>query len=127
MQSDIRVMHHAKQCCKPALQKELREIERDKTSGVTVQLKGNSLQRLTGFVEGALALPRSDPLYPCCIIGYILSRLSPCLLTCMSFSFSMRGFSAALTIAHSPGMLHARRSEGHGIRWRPLCGGHHSW
>ncbi|CAK0784669.1 hypothetical protein CVIRNUC_007873 [Coccomyxa viridis] len=34
------------------IQKELREIERDKTSGVTVQLKGNSLQRLTGFVEG---------------------------------------------------------------------------
>ncbi|CAL5223117.1 g5579 [Coccomyxa viridis] len=34
------------------IQKELREIERDKTSGVTVQLKSNSLQRLTGFVEG---------------------------------------------------------------------------
>lgn len=62
------MMHHAKQCCKPALQKELREIERDKTSGVTVQLKGNSLQRLTGFVEGALPLPTNDHLYPCCII-----------------------------------------------------------
>ena len=37
------------------LQKELREIERDKTSGVTVQLKGSSLQRLTGFVEGETA------------------------------------------------------------------------
>ncbi len=34
-------------------QKELREIERDKTSGVTVQLNGSSLQRLTGYVEGA--------------------------------------------------------------------------
>jgi len=34
------------------LQKELREIERDKASGVTVQLKSSNLQRLTGFVEG---------------------------------------------------------------------------
>lgn len=34
------------------LQKELREIDRDKTSGVTVNIKGNNLQRLTGFVEG---------------------------------------------------------------------------
>ena len=34
------------------IQKELREIERDKTSGVTIQLKSNNLQRLTGFVEG---------------------------------------------------------------------------
>ncbi|KAK9825128.1 hypothetical protein WJX81_001021 [Elliptochloris bilobata] len=39
------------------IQKELREIERDKTSGVTVQLNGSSLQRLTGFVEG----PRDTP------------------------------------------------------------------
>lgn len=36
-----------------ALQKELREIERDKNSGVTVRLKGSSLQRLIGTVEGA--------------------------------------------------------------------------
>ena len=34
------------------IQKELREIERDKASGVTVQLKSSNLQRLTGFVEG---------------------------------------------------------------------------
>ena len=36
----------------PTLQKELREIERDKASGVTVSLKGASLQRLTGYLEG---------------------------------------------------------------------------
>ncbi len=33
-------------------QKELKEIERDKTSGVTVKLVGANLQRLTGFVQG---------------------------------------------------------------------------
>ena len=33
-----------------------------------MQLKGNSLQRLTGFVEGVLTLPTSDYLYPCCIM-----------------------------------------------------------
>jgi hypothetical protein len=33
-------------------QKELKEIERDKTSGVTVQVVGANLQRLTGFVNG---------------------------------------------------------------------------
>ncbi len=33
-------------------QKELKEIDRDKTSGVTVQITGNNLQRLTGYVEG---------------------------------------------------------------------------
>lgn len=39
------------------IQKELKEIERDKVSGVTVQLQGNSLQRLIGYVEG----PRDTP------------------------------------------------------------------
>lgn len=39
------------------IQKELKEIERDKVSGVTVQLQGNSLQRLMGYVEG----PRDTP------------------------------------------------------------------
>lgn len=39
------------------IQKELKEIENDKASGVTVQLQGNSLQRLIGFVPG----PRDTP------------------------------------------------------------------
>jgi ubiquitin-conjugating enzyme (huntingtin interacting protein 2) len=39
------------------IQKELKEIERDKTSGVTVKLVGANLQRLTGYVEG----PRDTP------------------------------------------------------------------
>ena len=33
-------------------QKELKEIERDKASGVTVEVLGNSLQRLRGYVKG---------------------------------------------------------------------------
>ena len=83
MRHVFRAMHQAKQCYKPALQKELREIERDKTSGVTVQLKGNSLQRLTGFVEGALTLPTSDHLYPCCIIeGTACTLLAGSVLAC---------------------------------------------
>lgn len=43
------------------LQKELREIERDKASGVTVQLNGSSLQRLTGYVEGVARVLRAAP------------------------------------------------------------------
>lgn len=39
------------------VQKELKEIERDKSSGVTVQLRDNSLQKLRGFVTG----PRDTP------------------------------------------------------------------
>ncbi|BDA50884.1 Ubiquitin-conjugating enzyme E2 K [Coccomyxa sp. Obi] len=34
------------------IQKELKEIDRDKTSGVTVKITGNNLQRLSGYVEG---------------------------------------------------------------------------
>lgn len=34
------------------IQKELKEIEKDKASGVTVQVKDNSLQKLIGFVPG---------------------------------------------------------------------------
>lgn len=36
----------------PSKQKELKEIDRDKASGVTVTLKGGSLKKLTGYVEG---------------------------------------------------------------------------
>lgn len=39
------------------IQKELKEIERDKASGVTVEVLGNSLQRLRGYVQG----PRDTP------------------------------------------------------------------
>ena len=35
-------------------QKELKEIDRDKASGVTVALKGGSLKKLTGYVEGEI-------------------------------------------------------------------------
>ncbi|KAK9835539.1 hypothetical protein WJX74_002634 [Apatococcus lobatus] len=34
------------------IQKELKEIERDKKSGVSVQLNGDNIHRLTGFLEG---------------------------------------------------------------------------
>lgn len=34
------------------LQKELKEIDRDKGSGVTIQITEGNLQKLTGFVEG---------------------------------------------------------------------------
>ena len=34
------------------LQKELKEIDRDKASGVTIELTEGNLQKLTGFVEG---------------------------------------------------------------------------
>ena len=35
-----------------AAQKELKEISRDKASGVTVQVTEGNMQKLTGFVEG---------------------------------------------------------------------------
>lgn len=34
------------------MQKELKEIDRDKASGVTIQITEGNLQKLTGFVEG---------------------------------------------------------------------------
>ena len=34
------------------IHKELKEIERDKASGVTVQVRDNNLQKLLGFVPG---------------------------------------------------------------------------
>ena len=34
------------------LQKELKDIERDKESGVRVELIGNSIRHLTGYVQG---------------------------------------------------------------------------
>ena len=34
------------------MQKELKEIDRDKASGVTIQINDGNLQKLTGFVEG---------------------------------------------------------------------------
>ncbi len=45
------------------IQKELKEIERDKASGVTVQLKGNSLQHLIGYVEGPKDTPYEGGLF----------------------------------------------------------------
>ena len=37
----------------PVLQKEIRDIERDKASGVTIEVQGNSLQKLIGRLNGA--------------------------------------------------------------------------
>ena len=37
---------------KMCLQKELKDIERDKESGVRVELIGNSIRHLTGYVQG---------------------------------------------------------------------------
>ncbi len=33
-------------------QKELKEVERDKASGVTIKIVGSSLQKLIGYVQG---------------------------------------------------------------------------
>lgn len=39
------------------IQKELREIEKDKASGVTISYNENNLQKLTGYVPG----PKDTP------------------------------------------------------------------
>jgi ubiquitin-conjugating enzyme (huntingtin interacting protein 2) len=45
------------------IQKELREIEKDTASGVTVQMKDNNLQRLTGYVPGPKDTPYEGGLF----------------------------------------------------------------
>ncbi|PNH04318.1 Ubiquitin-conjugating enzyme E2 27 [Tetrabaena socialis] len=45
------------------IQKELKEIDRDKASGVTVQLRNNSLQHLLGFVPGPKDTPYEGGLF----------------------------------------------------------------
>ncbi|KAK9806954.1 hypothetical protein WJX72_008637 [[Myrmecia] bisecta] len=45
------------------VQKELKEIERDKASGVTVQVIGSNLQRLTGTVQGPADTPYSGGVF----------------------------------------------------------------
>ncbi|GFR51947.1 hypothetical protein Agub_g14469 [Astrephomene gubernaculifera] len=45
------------------IQKELREIERDTASGVTVKLKGTSLQQLVGYVPGPKDTPYEGGLF----------------------------------------------------------------
>ncbi|KAG2424579.1 hypothetical protein HXX76_014459 [Chlamydomonas incerta] len=45
------------------IQKELKEIERDTASGVTVHLKNNSLQHLTGYVPGPKDTPYEGGLF----------------------------------------------------------------
>jgi ubiquitin-conjugating enzyme (huntingtin interacting protein 2) len=35
------------------MQKEIKDIERDKASGVTIEVQGNSLQKLIGCLQGA--------------------------------------------------------------------------
>ena len=41
--------------------KELREIQNDATSGVSVTLVNNSVRHLRGCINGALALPPAAP------------------------------------------------------------------
>ena len=38
----------------PPVQKEIRDIERDKASGVTIEVQGNSIQKLIGCLKGGL-------------------------------------------------------------------------
>ena len=38
----------------PPVQKEIRDIERDKASGVTIEVQGNSIQKLIGCIKGGL-------------------------------------------------------------------------
>ncbi|GLI63449.1 hypothetical protein VaNZ11_006421 [Volvox africanus] len=45
------------------IQKELKEIERDKASGVTVELKSNSLQHFIGYVPGPKDTPYEGGLF----------------------------------------------------------------
>eukprot|EP00798_Chlamydomonas_sp_ICE-L_P015782 gene15782-21905_t len=45
------------------IQKELREIEKDKESGVKVTIKDNNLQKLTGYVPGPKDTPYEGGLY----------------------------------------------------------------
>jgi len=40
----------------PLPQKELKEIERDKASGVTIKVVGASLQKLVGYVKGTYCM-----------------------------------------------------------------------
>lgn len=58
--------------CRCVPQKELKEIERDRTSGVTVQITGNNLQRLTGFVEGWFPSQRSLSVLVDCRLSLML-------------------------------------------------------
>jgi hypothetical protein len=45
------------------LQKELKDIERDKESGVHVEIIGDSIRHLTGYVQGmpSLSFLTNDP------------------------------------------------------------------
>lgn len=45
------------------IQKELKEIERDTASGVTVQMKDNNLQKLVGYVPGPKDTPYEGGLF----------------------------------------------------------------
>lgn len=47
------------------MQKELKDIERDKESGVRVELIGNSIRHLTGYVKGlAVYDPKIEMAFP---------------------------------------------------------------
>lgn len=83
-------------------QKELKEIERDKTSGVTVKLVGANLQRLTGFVNG-------EP----------HARWVQCMpLGRLEQAAVLRAGEAQPT-AYALCCWHCR-AEGHSLRWRHL-------
>lgn len=83
-------------------QKELREIERDKASGVTVSLKGSSLQRLTGYLEGKIKREQKT-------------------------ARGQSGDDDDAGLTHpKPSFppLPPSRPQGHAVRGRLLCGGH---
>jgi len=55
------------------VQKELKEIDRDKASGVTIQITEGNLQKLTGFVEGPKDTAYEGGYF---VVGITLGRLT---------------------------------------------------
>ena len=85
-----------------SLQKELREIDRDKASGVTVEVLGNSLQQLRGYVKGASTVHVSQVMAD--ILRYAESHHLPI----------------------RSGRPHCCRSSRHTLQRWSLCRGYHS-
>ena len=84
-----------------------------------MQLKGNSLQRLTGFVEGALALPTSDTFMPMLHHPRTAGTLiAGSVLACSHARLIYEAYAASVQLRVlyiPPGKLHACRSTGHSI------------
>jgi len=65
---------------KPSPQKELKEIERDKASGVTIKVVGASLQKLVGYVKGMHGMRVTLHLLRSLCRQMIVCGTSPCCL-----------------------------------------------